>query len=70
MADPNVIEKDTEAVLDAAAQICGSRAQARTWFHHEPIDVFDYRTAEQLVADGRTAILCRYLQSLEAGFLG
>ncbi|AMD01550.1 hypothetical protein [Halomonas chromatireducens] len=42
MAEPSVIERDTKAVLDVATQICGARAQARTWLHHEPIDVFDY----------------------------
>lgn len=70
MTEPSAIEKYTEAALDAAERICGSRAQARTWFHSDPIDVFDYQTAEQLVAAGRTEALCRYLRSLEAGCLG
>lgn len=68
--EPSTIEKHTTAVLDAAERICGSRVQARTWFHNEPINVFDYQTVEQLVAAGRTEALCRYLRSLEAGWLG
>lgn len=68
--EPSTIEKHTAAVLDAAERICGSRAQTFTWFHNEPIDVFDYQTAEQLVAAGRTEALCHYLRSLEAGWLG
>lgn len=70
MTEPSAIEKDTAAVLDAAERVCGSRTQARIWFHNEPIDVFDYRTAEQLVAAGRAEALCRCLRSLEAGWLG
>ena len=70
MTELSVIEKDTAAVLDAAERICGSRAQARNWFHNESIDVFYQRTAEQLVVAGRTETLCRYLRSLEAGWLG
>ncbi len=70
MTEPSAIEKDTAAVLDAAEWVCGSREQARTWFHNEPIDVFDYQTAEQLVKAGRTSDLLRYLRSLEAGPAG
>ncbi|WP_416138798.1 hypothetical protein ACM26W_20490 [Halomonas sp. HK25] len=70
MAESSAIEKDTRAVLDAALRVCGSRAQARTWFHNEPLGVFDNQTAEQLVATGRSENLLRYLRSLEAGWLG
>ena len=70
MTELSAIEKNTAVVLDAAERLCGSRTQAQTWFHNEPIDVFDDRTAEQLVADGRAEALCRYLRSLVAGFLG
>ncbi|WFM73106.1 hypothetical protein [Halomonas sp. CKK8] len=69
-AEPSTIEKHTAAVLDAAERICGSRIKYRNWFHNEPIDVFDYQTADQLVAAGRTEALCRYLRSLDAGWLG
>ncbi|TDR56178.1 hypothetical protein DFP85_10493 [Halomonas ventosae] len=69
-AEPSTIENHTAAVLDAAERICASRVQTRTWFHNEPIDVFDGQTAEQLVAAGHTEALCRYLRSLDAGWLG
>lgn len=48
MASLRTHEKYATAVLDAAEWVCGSRALARDWFHHEPIDVFDNQT-------GRTA---------------
>lgn len=70
MAASRTNEKHATAVLDAAERVCGSRVQARTWFHNEPIDVFDNQTAEQLVAAGRSENLLRYLRSLEAGWLG
>lgn len=70
VAEPSANEKRATAVLDAAEQVCGSKAQARHWFHNEPIDVFDYQTAEQLVASGRADDLLRYLRSLEAGWNG
>lgn len=70
MAEPSTNEKHVTEVLDASEQICGSRAHPRHWFHNEPIDVFEYQTAEQLVASGRAVNLLRYLGSLEAGFSG
>lgn len=70
MAEPSAIEEDTAAVLSAAEWVCGSREQARTWSHSEPIDVFDYETAEQLVSAGRTNDLLRHLRSMEAGPAG
>lgn len=70
MAAPRTNEEHATAVLNAAERVCGSRAQARSWFHHEPIDVFDDQTAEQLVAAGRAADLLRYLRSLEDGWAG
>lgn len=70
MASLRTNEKHATTVLDAAERVCGSRALARDWFHHEPIDVFDDQTAEQLVNDGHTEDLLRYLGSLEAGWLG
>ncbi|SEK86610.1 DUF2384 domain-containing protein [Halomonas daqiaonensis] len=70
MVEPSTTEKHTTAVLDAAEQVCGSRARARHWFYNEPIDVFDHQTAEQMVSAGRADDLLRYLRSLEAGWLG
>ncbi|MDW7748898.1 MAG: hypothetical protein SCI24_20105, partial [Halomonas sp.] len=66
----STIEKHTAAVLDAAERICDSSFKSRNWFHNEPVDAFDYQTADQLVAAGRTESLCRYLQSIDAGWLG
>jgi len=54
-------------VLEAAERLFGSELLAQIWFHEEPINVFDYKAAEDLVASGRAAELMLYLQSLEAG---
>lgn len=70
MAASRTNEKHATAVLDAAERVCGSRTQARIWFHHESIDVFDAQTAEQLVTAGRADDLLRYLRSLECGWNG
>lgn len=70
MVDARIKEKDMTEVLETAERLCGSEFLAQTWFHNEPIDVFDYKTAEFLVTCGRTADLMFYLQSLEAGSTG
>jgi hypothetical protein len=44
--------------------------QALFWYRNEPLPVFDYKTAEQLVSDGRTDDLLRYVSSFEAGAAG
>ncbi|REG48648.1 hypothetical protein B0G80_4904 [Paraburkholderia sp. BL6669N2] len=57
-------------VIRAATDICGDVTQALFWYRNEPLPVSDYRTAEQLVSDGRTDDLLRYVSSLEAGAAG
>lgn len=70
MVNASIVEKHTTEVIETAERLCGSAALARIWFHKEPIDVFDFQTAEYLVASGRVADLMLYLQSLEAGSNG
>jgi hypothetical protein len=48
----------------------GDPAVALDWYRCERIAVFDDETPEQLVNEGRTDDLLRYLRSLEAGFAG
>jgi hypothetical protein len=40
------------------------------WYRNEPLPVFGYKTAEQLVSDGRAEDVIRYVVSLEAGAAG
>lgn len=62
--------RDAVRVMGAAAVINGSFLDAAFWFRNEPISAFDFRTPEQLVSEGRTEDLLRYVQSLHAGAAG
>lgn len=57
-------------VLAAATDINGNFKDALFWFRNEPISTFDYQTAEQLVSDGRSEDLLRYVRALKAGVVG
>jgi hypothetical protein len=57
-------------VIRAATDISGDVNRTLFWYRNEPLPVFDYKTAEQLVSDGRTDDLLRYVSSLEAGAAG
>ncbi|MAM58918.1 MAG: DUF2384 domain-containing protein [Salinicola sp.] len=62
--------RDAIRVLAAATDINGSFHDALFWFRNEPISTFDYQTAEQLVSDGRSEDLLRYIRALQAGVVG
>jgi hypothetical protein len=55
------------AAFDAAG---GDIAKAKQWFRNEPLAPFNYRTAEDLVADGRAEDVIRLLESYNAGAAG
>ncbi|MHB1616833.1 MAG: hypothetical protein ACYCOY_04760 [Metallibacterium sp.] len=57
--------RDARAVLDCATRLGGGRAAARDWFRHMPLTVFAYRTAEEMVSEGRVGELLRYLAGVE-----
>jgi uncharacterized protein (DUF2384 family) len=57
-------------VIRAATDISGDVGRALFWYRNEPLPVFGYRTAEQLVSEGRTEDVLRYVASLEAGAAG
>ena len=40
------------------------------WYRNVPLPPFGYKTAEQLVSEGRTEDVLRYVESLEAGAAG
>ena len=57
-------------VIRAANDLTGDVEKTIYWYRNEPLPPFGYKTAEQLVSDGRTEDLIRYIQSLEAGAAG
>lgn len=62
--------RDSVRVLRAATDLHGSVEEALFWFSNHPLPVFDYKTAQTLVAERRTEALLHYLASLDAGFAG
>ena len=57
-------------VIRAAADLSGDIERALFWYRNEPLQPFEYKTAEQLVSAGRTDDLLRYIGSLQAGAAG
>ncbi len=57
-------------VIRAAADLSGSIENTLFWYRNEPLQPFEYKTAEQLVSDGRTDDLLRYIDSLGTGVTG
>ena len=62
--------RQTVQVVRAAVDVAGSVEDAIFWFRNHPLPTFDYKTSQQLVSEGRTEALIRYIQSLQAGFAG
>jgi uncharacterized protein (DUF2384 family) len=62
--------RETLRVMRAAADIAGSVEDAIYWFKNNPLPLFDYKTPQDLVSEGRTEALIRYIQSLQAGYAG
>jgi hypothetical protein len=48
----------------------GDLQAAIFWYRNEPLPVFDHKTAETLVAEGRAADVLELLASYQAGFVG
>lgn len=57
-------------VMRAANDLSGDVGRAIFWYRNEPLPPFGYKTAEQLVIEGRTEDVLRYISSLEAGAAG
>jgi hypothetical protein len=62
--------RDALRVIRAATDLSGDVSRALFWYRNEPLAPFGYKTAEQLVSDGRTEDVLRYVTSLEAGAAG
>jgi hypothetical protein len=57
-------------VLAAALNASGDLGKALQWFRNEPLPPFAYKTAEQLVADGRADDVIRLIDSYAGGAAG
>lgn len=58
-------------VLAAALATAGGDVQrAIFWYKNEPLAPFEYKTAESLVAEGRSDDVVGLLESYQAGFTG
>lgn len=62
--------RESVRIVRAAADTSHSIEKAIYWYKNHPIPTFDYKTGQQLVSEGRSEDLIRYLQSLRAGFAG
>ncbi|KVV10212.1 hypothetical protein [Burkholderia ubonensis] len=62
--------RDALRIIRAATDISGDVQRALFWYRNESLPTFDYKTAEQLVSEGRTEDLLRYVTSLETGAAG
>ncbi|OTP68765.1 hypothetical protein PAMC26577_32285 [Caballeronia sordidicola] len=57
-------------MIRAATDLAGDVSKALFWYRNEPLPVFDYKTAEQLVSEGRADDIIRFVASLETGAAG
>jgi hypothetical protein len=62
--------RDALRVIKAATDLSGDVGKALFWYRNDPLSTFGYKTGEQLVSDGRTDDLLRYIASIEAGAAG
>ena len=56
--------------LSGAYEVTQDRDRSIFWFRNTPIPEFGHRTAERLVAEGKTEVIIRYLTSITAGSSG
>ncbi|MCU9956073.1 DUF2384 domain-containing protein [Burkholderia sp. BKH01] len=57
-------------IIRAANDISGDIQSTLFWYRNEPLPTFDYKTAEELVSEGRVDDVLRYVVSLDAGAAG
>lgn len=63
--------RDALRVIKAGTDVSGGDvSRALFWYRNQPLATFRYKTAEQLVAAGRTDDLLAYIDSLNAGAAG
>lgn len=62
--------RDALRVMKSAADLSGDMKKALFWFRNHPLQPFQYKTAEQMVAEGKAEAVVRYIALLEAGPAG
>jgi len=62
--------RESMKVIKADFDLTGDMDKAFIWYRNDGIDVFGYKTAEELVSAGRTEDVLRYLMSLQVGAAG
>ena len=62
--------RESIRIVRAAADASHSIEKAIYWYKNYPIPSLGYRTGQEIVSEGRSEDLIRYLQSLQAGFAG
>ncbi len=62
--------RDALRVIEAATDLSGAADKASLWFENENLAAFAFKTAEQLVREGRADDLLAYLHALKAGAAG
>ncbi|MDF5950468.1 DUF2384 domain-containing protein [Pseudomonas aeruginosa] len=62
--------RDSVKVLRAVTDMGTDVTNAIFWFKNEPLSTFGYKTAEEVVSEGKTEQLIAFLQSWEAGAQG
>ncbi|MDQ0083769.1 hypothetical protein J2W35_004135 [Variovorax boronicumulans] len=71
MSDIQSSIRTIQQVLATATAVSGGDLEAAIlWYRNEPVALFDCRTAESLVAEGRAADVLHLLESFQAGFIG
>lgn len=62
--------EELRRILSAATAVSGNMQTTIDWFHNDSLAVFSGKTAQEVMAEGRTTDLLRYIESLQAGFMG
>jgi hypothetical protein len=62
--------QDAVRALSAAVDVTQDRDRAIYWFRNTPIPEFGHRTAETIVAEGKTNAMIAYLNAISPGSSG
>jgi hypothetical protein len=54
-------------IITFASALVGDTSRAIVWFRHQPLQAFDHKTAEQLVAAGQGEAVRKHLEILAEG---
>lgn len=57
-------------VIHAATTVSGDTNKALYWYRNQPLQPFGFKTAAELVSDGKTEGVLKYLDSIDAGASG